>query len=198
MLREAIPLGLVSLFALGLAPACTATARIDDVYTALDGDGVRKRTIFYTDSKEIHCIAEVGISRDGVTMETVIRQVQNGRGQGVNRVIATAEGVLSKTNGLGKFDLEIIKADQDGKPLENGDDAPFLPGQFVCEFRLDGGDPVVTPPFNVYLAPCPTTFVIPKGVCAPFYGGGTKCERDGANTGSPLCQCSEPDGWLCP
>ena len=75
MRRLGAALAFVSLVASAL-PACTSTANISDVYMALDGDGNRKRNIFYTDTQSIHCVVEAGIGRDGATVEVLIRQVQ--------------------------------------------------------------------------------------------------------------------------
>src|SRR5256885_1860502 len=59
-----------------LVPACSRTASVTDTYTALDDKGDRKRNVFFTDTEEIHCVAEIASSRPDVTFQIQIRQVQ--------------------------------------------------------------------------------------------------------------------------
>src|SRR5688572_11322159 len=64
------------LFVLPVVASCTATANITEVYTSIDATGERRRNVFFTDSKEIHCLAEYGSGRTDVTFEGIIRQLQ--------------------------------------------------------------------------------------------------------------------------
>jgi hypothetical protein len=72
-------------------PACSKTAAVDDVYTALDGQGVRRRSRFTTDSKGVFCIVEYAISRPGATLEVFIRQRELPNGNDTNRVLTAVE-----------------------------------------------------------------------------------------------------------
>src|SRR5437868_1605463 len=92
-----------ALLIVALAPACSQTANVTDVFTALDGAGNRKRNEFFTDTKEIHCIAKAGVGRPGVTVEAFIRQLQaydfpTNKYVPVNKVLAYGERELEQSN----------------------------------------------------------------------------------------------------
>lgn len=180
--------------------ACTSTANVHDVYTALDGDGARKRTVFFTDTKEIHCITEVGIGRKGVSLETSVRMVQRydyERNVFVDsdRVVAQAEGSPPPGNGLQKVDLKVAKPGGD----DGGDnDKPYLAGRYVCEVRLDGSLEG-TAVFNVVFPPCPTAEITPNTACVGVYTSYLTCRRYGETSTEPeMCQCTPDQGWRCP
>src|SRR5437660_1065944 len=75
-MASAAAYALTSVVLLGTVVACTSTARITDAYMALDAAGDRRRSAFFTDSKETHCVIEMGIGRKGVTVSGFIRQLQ--------------------------------------------------------------------------------------------------------------------------
>ncbi|MDB5217861.1 MAG: hypothetical protein JWO86_5788 [Myxococcaceae bacterium] len=192
-------LAVTSLLLAGALSSCATTARITDVYMALDGQGDRKRNVFFTDTKEIHCVIEMGIGRKGVTVEGLVRAIQDYDFQAdkffdTNRVLANAEGSPSPAEGVQKFDVSLKPADEKGMIV---DGAPFPPGRFVCEATLDGVLEKVTV-FNVDFPPCPTSFIVPASVCIGFYKSNTVCPRLGASAvGSPLCHCDAITGWQC-
>src|SRR4051794_15326678 len=66
-----------ALFVVGALPSCTATANVSDVWLSLDEDGARHRSVFYTDTKAIYCIAEVVAGRDNATLELQLRRLQS-------------------------------------------------------------------------------------------------------------------------
>ena len=197
-----------------VGPACSQTANIDDVYMSLDSDGNRKRNIFFTDSKEIHCIVEAGIGREGVTIENLIRQVQRfdldtGKTIDANRVVAQAENAPNRTDGPVKIDLALDKnqlATYDGvlvpvtdpnNPPPTPVDAPFPVGRFMCEARLDG---VLkgTATFNVQVPDCPTAQILPATACYGFYPEGQECNQFGNSSDeSGKCSCDKQKGWEC-
>ena len=67
----------IALVVFGAMPSCTATANVSDVWLSLDADGARHRTVFYTDTKAIYCIAEVAAGRNNATLEMQLRRVQS-------------------------------------------------------------------------------------------------------------------------
>lgn len=105
-------LAVTSLVLLGSLASCTATARIDDVYMALDAAGNRKRNVFFTDTKEIHCVIEMGIGRPGTTVETIVRQLQAydfeaNRFFETDRVIANSETAPQRNEGIQKIESAV-------------------------------------------------------------------------------------------
>lgn len=202
---SALIASLSALLMLVPSPACTATANIHDVYMALDSNGDRRRNIFFTDTKEIHCVAEAGIGRPGATIETLIRQVQRydydkNQFLDADRVVAQAELAPQPADGIQKLDLSLEKP----KPIDGGadqgddQDKPFPAGRYVCEVRLDGvlsGTAI----FNILFPPCPTATITLGATCVGVYTAGLSCPRFGASsTEREGCTCTPDLGWRCP
>ena len=189
-----------ALTVLGVSTSCARTVNVSDLYTALDGDGNRKRNVFYTDSTEIHCIAEVGAGRSDATIEVVMRRIQTfdfqqGRFVDSDAISAPSEFVPSAGDGVQKFDAQLAQTDAQGNPTEGG---PFVAGRYVCEARLDG-DLVKTVTFNVDFPPCPDGFIAASSVCFGFYTAGTRCPKNGLLSSDPAqCTCDPVTGWGCP
>jgi hypothetical protein len=186
-------------FVVALVPACGSTANISDVYTALDANGDRKRDTFYTDSKEIHCVVEAGIGRRGVTILTLVRQLQAydfvaDRFFDTNRVTANVESAPEPQDGIQKEDTTLSPSAPDGSQDQG---APFLPGHFQCEAYLDGTlERTVT--FNVDFPPCPSATILPMGICYGFYKANAVCPRYGlTSTDKTTCRCDAAAGWAC-
>jgi hypothetical protein len=185
-----------------LLPACTSTAGVADVYMALEDDGVRVRKVFFTDSANVSCIAEVASGRENATFEMLIRRVAEApfatdNFEPTNRVILVNEFLPGRTTGTVKIALSMKPTviDSEGKPKEDTD-APFSPGSYVCEVYLDGKK-AEQAAFNIDYAPCPPAEIQPDTPCAGFYTIGTECPAGGA-TGEPdpTCACSDK-GWQC-
>lgn len=176
-----------------------STASIKDVYMALDGDGMRRRNVFYTDTVVFFCIVEYASGRDNATLEAQLRQVQ--RYDPVGRKFVNADRIMGATDIVpgkgpdGKLNLQLVKRAQDG---EEDDRLPYLAGRYTCEVALDGEkQPPVT--FNVEFPPCPTVQIIPGTVCAGFYEVDTICPAFGLTSKEPaLCHCDALLGWTCP
>jgi hypothetical protein len=189
----------MTLLMVAAVSSCTTTARISDVYTGLDGQGDRKRNVFFTDTKEIHCVVEMGIGRTGVTIEAVVRQVQAydfnaDKYFDTNRVIGNAENSPTKAEGVQRLDVTLVPLGPDGV---NSDTAPFAAGRFECEASLDG-ELQRTAVFNVDFPPCPTSLIRPGTVCFGFYKNLSVCPRYGATSTDPSnCRCSDVKGWEC-
>jgi hypothetical protein len=166
---------------------------------ALDGQGARRRNIFVTDSKEIHCVMEMGIGRPGVTIGALIRQIQaydfeQDKFFETNRVFANAEASPQPGQGIQLFDITLKVLDATGQPQ---DGAPFPPGRFICEATLDGA-PAGAAIFNIDFPDCPESTIIAGTVCGGFYKNNSVCPHFGASAGGPPnCQCDEIKGWHC-
>lgn len=202
--RHAVPrllaLTLSTVTLAGILASCTATANLSDIYTALDGNGDRRRDTFFTDSKELHCVIEAGIGRRGVTIEALIRQLQGYDFQAdrffdTDRVTANIEASPTPQDGIQKTDLVLEPVAPDGS---SSDDAPFLPGHFICEAYLDG-KLERSAVFNVVFPPCPSSTITQNSVCYGFYKANTECPRYGLTSQDPArCTCDREKGWVCP
>lgn len=183
----------------GVLTSCTTTARVVDVYTALDGNGDRQRSVFFTDTKEIHCIVESGIGRKGVTLETLVRQLQgydfvNDKVFDTNRITANLETSPTPTDGVQKTDLILNPQAPDGSDASG---APFLRGRFQCEAYLDGKLEQIAI-FNVDFPDCPSSSIRPGTTCLGFYRPATQCRKYGfTSTDRAQCRCSPTAGWEC-
>lgn len=179
--------------------SCTSTARVSDVYMALDGNGDRKRSVFFTDSKEIHCVVEAGIGRKGVTIEAIVRELQSydfvaDKFFPSDRVAANVEAAPTPGDGIQKTDVVLKPHAPDGSDASG---APFPPGHFQCEAYLDGSLEQ-TAVFNIDFPECPTAAIRPATTCYGFYKKNTQCPRYGATSRDPAqCRCSSTKGWEC-
>ena len=194
--------------AIAVLPSCTSTANVTEVYTALDAAGLRRRNEFYTDAKEIHCIAEAGIGRDGVTVEGFIRQRQaydfvENRFVPVDRVLAYAETSPARSAQPIKISVSLTAGATEQTPggLAAGqtgdDDKPFVAGRYECEIRLDG---VVegTAVFNIDFPPCPPAVILQGTRCFGFYRENDLCPASGeSGSPDPKCTCTQAGGWKC-
>jgi hypothetical protein len=183
-----------------LSPAsCTSTANVSDVYLALDADGARKRNVFFTDSKEIHCIVEMGIGRQGVTMEVLFRQLKFydfnlNKYFDTDRVLASAESSPQPADGIQKLDVQLLPSGPNGEQTPG---APYPPGRYRCEARLDGALEE-TAEFNVDFPGCPSATIQPLSKCFGFYQSPFECPKYGLTTTDPAkCRCSAAKGWEC-
>lgn len=190
--------------ALSLAPAlasCSTTANVTDVYMALDSNGDRRRNEFFTDTKEIHCIAKAGIGRTDVTIEGSIRQLQrynfdSNKFEDTNAVLAYAEFAAARSTGPQTLDL-TLKPGPPGQQ-DDGQDLPYVAGRYSCEILLDGAL-VGSAIFNVDFPPCPPAIIAGGSFCFGFYRENDQCPELGAGGAQdPKCTCTLRDGWDCP
>jgi hypothetical protein len=190
---------LVCAAAVGCTASCTSTANVSDVYLSLDGEGARKRNIFFTDSKEIHCIVEMGIGRKGVTIEVLFRQLQSydfkqNKFFETDRVLASAENSPQPADGIQKYDVSLLPSGPNGEQVSGG---PYPPGRYQCEARLDGALEQVAI-FNIEFPECPTATIKPLSACYGFYRSPFECPKYGLTTRDPAkCRCSATAGWEC-
>lgn len=199
LLAAIVPLGAIALVA--LSAACTTTANISEVYTALDSEGFRRRSVFFTDTKEIHCIAEGSFGRPDVTVEGFIHQVRvynSGKDDfdGADRYIGYVEiqpAVSQAAAGPTKIDLLLGRTDQDGK---DDDKAPYAAGSYICEVAIDGAI-VKTASFNIDFPECPPAEIVAGLPCIGFFKDKATCPRFGLlSDDKKFCNCSIK-GWEC-
>lgn len=179
--------------------SCTSTARVSDVYMALDGAGDRKRNVFFTDTKEIHCVVELGIGRRGATVETLVRALQgydfaSDKFFATDRVLANVEASPTPSDGIQTVDVTLKPRGPDGVET---DGLPFPPGRFVCEAYLDG-KLEQTAVFNIDFPDCPASQIAPGTLCFGFYKQNLECPRYGVTAKDPAkCRCTTLKGWEC-
>ena len=182
-----------------LAPtygACTATVGVSEFYSALDGEGLRRRNEFFSDTKEIHCVARFAAGRNDYTLSTQLRRIQNADGTPadvVGQVLELADGPRED----GVFDTKFTPVDENGEPDEN---LPYPVGAFRCELSVDG-KLERTAVFNVRPSPCPDEFITGQTLCMR-YSEGLKC-ANGTYGGQPhSCTCTRTGNgvdlaWVC-
>jgi hypothetical protein len=175
--------------ALVLAPALASCGgpKLVDAYMALDGEGARKREVFFTDSEQIWCIAEMQSGKTGVTVNATVRATQLDGVDG-NYVVALGEQVPQ--TGKSTLGFELVVQDQAGEQLR---DYPFVPGKYVCDIAIDG-KPETSVEFTILIPPCPAYPVTAGTVCGGFYPTGAKCP---AVDQSVTCTCEENGRWKC-
>lgn len=191
-----------SILALTAVSACSTTANVVDLYMGLDAPDshgeTRRRKLFYTDTAEIHCIAQVGVGRPNATLEGYIRQVRAydfNRNEffETNRILAYTEENPQPSQEPVYLDMKLERLGPDGEP---SDDAPYLAGSYVCELALDG-EVQKSAAFNIDLAPCPPAFIVPETPCFGFHPEGNECPKYGERSTDPAtCRCTK-SGWQC-
>lgn len=168
---------------------------------SLDSDGTRRRNEFFTDTKEIHCVAKAGIGRDGATIEGFIRAQQlydfnTNRFEPIDAIVAYAELPAERADTATTIDLKLEPRDPRDPGLEADASAPFFPGRYQCEILIDG-ELEGTAIFNIGFPPCPPAFIPPGGKCFGFYRENDLCPAFGASAApEPKCSCTL-QGWQC-
>ncbi len=179
------------------AAACSKTAGIEDVFTALDGDGMRRRGRFTTDSKAVHCIIEFSASRPGATLEVLIRQIALPNGEPTNRVLVSVEQMPPRANRLQATGVQFRGTDETtGEPA--GDEEPIPAGTYRCEARLDGELGGLAE-FRVDFADCPPALIPDNTRCGGFYDPNKRCKKYGVTSTAAvdrLCTCTSGT-WIC-
>lgn len=192
---SAVVLGVLCALLVPVLPACSKTAAVDEVYTALDGQGLRRRNRFTTDSKGVFCVVEYAVSRPGVTLEVLVRQRELPNGNDTNRVLTAVEDSPSPSEGMQRAAVAFTAIDEKtGQPAQDG--SPIPPGVFRCEVRLDGELAGVAD-FRVDFADCPAAQIIDGTACKGFFKADQECPRYGASSSDKTsCKCSG-DAWVC-
>lgn len=210
LLRRCAALGLAA-SALGpLLPACS-DLEIHDVYLALDGSGLRKRTVFYTDTTAIYCNADYGSSRSDITMNAVIRQIKDANNNATDIVLAVGE--LAPGVSRGVLSWELSRPMPPPNQMSTQPMASMLPypvGTFRCEVYVDGLDPANgahsgknAPPqgtaeFQIQYATCPVSYAAEGAACKGFFRDGQVCPGAETKPISVSCTCDGTTGaWMC-
>lgn len=180
---------------LPLVPACSRTAGVSEVYTALDGAGVRRRDRFTTDSKGVFCVVEYVVSRPGATLEVLVRQRALPNGADTNRVFVAVEESPSPSESSQRAAVALTALDEStGKPAQDG--APIPPGSFRCEVRLDG-ELAGLADFRVDYADCPAALIADGTACQGFFEKDKSCPKFGASSSDKTsCTCTG-GAWVC-
>lgn len=188
-----------SLFAFVVLSACSTTANVVDVYVGLDAPDntgqTRRRNVFFTDTKEIHCIAVVGQGRPDATFETFIHQslsydLFTKATKDVDRYLAYTEMTPGRSTEPVYLDVAFRVEDDEGNQL------PYPPGSYVCSVALDG---VImgSASFNILFPDCPPAIIPQGGICFGYYAVGTECPKYGELSEEPETCICDPEGWRC-
>lgn len=191
-IARVLALGFCGIASLAGAPACTATANVSDLYLSPDEDGTRRRTTFFTDSKKVHCVAELGVGRPDVTLKIFFRQVQKRKPE--DNSVEDTDIVV------GFLEFKPDRSDSKVKEvafIEPNQGAPLPAGRFICEAVLDG-ELAKSATFNIDFPDCPTAEIIPTSRCLGFYDLGRSCKKAGLSgtNREGTCVC-ELGGWKC-
>jgi hypothetical protein len=169
-----------------LTTACD-TSGFRDAYMALDSEGNRERTRFFTDTENIYCVGKLASGVDDLTVSATLRAEQmysprDGKPYDVDYYL----GVEDEAPGKGK-DITVAFL------LEHpNSDAPYPAGRFVCELALDG-EVAERLPFEIAFPDCPEAPIVSGALCAGFVVEGARC------TGalSTPCTCGSDGVWSC-
>jgi hypothetical protein len=208
----------VGLTAILATPGCDAASQVRQVYLALDGQGLRVRNEFFTDTASIFCdVVWSGRGTDN-SVQAVFTQTAgemtlfDGTGTDpskwtpVNRQWGAAE--QNPPAGVATLSFELPTFSN----LENGDPLPYPVGQWTCTLSVNGEEAgssdftVLYPPAeNGNLNGCPPAYVTSTGNSCAGYIQGAQCPSAAQDNQNTACQCILPDGggpadrvWLCP
>jgi hypothetical protein len=168
--------------------ACN-TSGFKDTYMALDSEGNRKRDVFYTDTEEIYCVAEMASGTADVTVTARLR---------VLRVYDLLTGEPIERTG------EIIAAEEQAPGIGTDITASFLiekpegaevypAGQFICELYLDG-QLESSLDFEIRYPACPFMPIEAESSCAGLVLLGSECPSPAGG----FCTCTPETGtWTC-
>jgi hypothetical protein len=173
------------MLALSSLVACE-TAGFQDAYTALDGTGKRRRDVFFTDTENIFCVAEVASGVDDVTVSADFYAVElydpsTGDSRRVNEHLASQEANPGKGKKI-VLPFSLVK----------DPDVPWAVGRFVCRLGLNG---VVERElgYEVRFPDCPDAPIRTGAVCAGFVDPDAECPGAAGDT----CRCNADGAWLC-
>ncbi len=200
VLRSSTPMhphASVSIMALvvAIAPACR-DAGLTDAYMSLDGSGMRRRTVFYTDTESIYCVGDVDSGVDDVTVSSVVRAhslyvSSRNAFEPVDEIVAVSDSDQAPGKGQSLVAFQLNKAVPG--PGVDPSEVPFTPGSYVCELYVDG-DLDRSVPFEIDFPACPVAPPVDGGPCAGWVRPSSKCS--GAQAGVQ-CTCVSSGTWAC-
>lgn len=170
-----------------LALSSCRSAGIKRAYMSLDSDGSRKRDVFFTDTENIFCVAEIANGRKDLTVGGAWRSTSfyspiDGTPRQANAVL----GIGEEAPGAGE-DVKVFFR------LELPDDTPYPAGTFVCDLSLDG-EVEESLDFEIRFPACPAAPLVSGLVCRDFVVDGSTCP--GALSGT-TCTCTDSGIWEC-
>jgi hypothetical protein len=160
---------------------------------ALDNDGTRKRTTFYTDTESIVCVAEVPAPRAGITVSALIRQTKSDHN--VDYILGVGEQVPQKQaagTSVPKVSFALTKSLAGDATLD--DSTPWPAGSFQCEVSVDGVLKGIAT-FTIVVPDCPLYPAATGILCKGFYPNGASCPAQDQRV---KCTCDASGYWVCP
>jgi hypothetical protein len=174
-----------ALFLLFAVAGCD-TAGFKRSYMALDGEGHRRRDVFFTDTESIFCVAELASGVDDVTVRADFEQrayylPEDGSRVDLQRFIGSEE----LAPGAGE---ELVTSFE----LQRTQDQPYDAGDYACLLYLNG-DLEAEHAFRVEYPECPVAPIEPGVRCRGFVLDGAVC------TGvlGESCACAASGTWEC-
>ena len=166
------------------------TAAVKKSYMALDAEGNRKRSVFFTDTDSIYCIGELAVGRKDVSVEAALRSTAlalptTGELVPIESVIAVKDVSPASTGSDVKVSFQLLK-------VEHPKD-PWQAGKFVCDLSIDGVVETSTP-FEIQYPPCPFQPPIDGEGCAGFFLPQSVCPGAIA---PQSCTCTDLGAWQC-
>jgi hypothetical protein len=176
-----------ALLLLGALTGCD-TAGLKRSYLALDSQGDRRRTAFFTDSESIFCIAELASGVTDVTVEGVFEQhtffsPDSGEPIPLQRFVGMAE----LAPGAGEH---LVTAFELTRAVPQD---PYTAGEYSCSLYINGDRESVLR-FEIRYPDCPATPVEAGIRCAGFVLNGSSCP----GTLGQSCVCGAEGLWECP
>jgi hypothetical protein len=198
------PIAVISICALC---AC-ATAGVQTAFMALDTQGDRQRTEFYTDTQAIFCDVQYSSGRTDLTIDTTIRSTQlwsNTLQALVPLSSVQAVGETAGQQGVGSiasFQWQLSPPSDDAGIDEDAEGAggvgggvtqqpPYPVGDFVCDIMLDG-QLAASVPFTIRFPTCPVAPAVGGVTCAGWVQEGSHCPDSVGTT----CTCTS-GSWQC-
>jgi len=170
-----------------LALSACDTAGFKRSYMALDGEGDRRREVFFTDTEGIFCVAELASGVADVTVRADFEQrtlfsPADGSILRLQRFVGSAELAPGVGEDLvAAFELQRSTADE-----------PYVAGEYACLLYLNGKlESELT--FEIHYPACPVAPVEAGVRCAGFVIEGSVC----AGLVGEDCICAGGGSWEC-
>lgn len=162
-----------------------------NAYMSID-TGTRKRTVFYTDSQNINCVAELVGAKDGLTVFASVKQIRSDQNKPEQLVFQIGEFPANKDTT--KLIFSLAHSGNPNLPAEQNAD-PWPPGGYECDVSVDGVQRAIAP-FAIEVPRCPLYPAQQGARCVGYYPIGTQCP--GVDQ-TKACTCSGDTGtWSCP
>lgn len=170
------------------------TAGFAHAFMALDAQGNRKRTTFFTDTNQIWCDVQYSSGRTDLTIDVQLRATSLWNDQ--LQALVPVDEVVANGEMTGQVGMELVTSfqwvqlDATGSPAAAGT-VPYPVGTFVCDVSLDG-QPKASLPFTIEFPSCPVAPAATGAPCAGWVKDGSTCPDAFGNP----CVCGE-GRWQC-